>query len=175
MVNYFFESFWFRIDGPSKTQIFYFSFFHVDDFLTTFTKDLMKKPPAVIKDIRSSYKWLLSHKDLRSRNFRQWNNDPLKIFWILHRNLFSLFISLNGKIFATSCLMIHAKYVAVIYFIQNWSFAKQPFINYRSLKKWFWAVIFAKWRDIEWPGDVVLAFLMPFLKSVDTFFYCFCC
>ena len=27
----------------------------------------------------------------------------------------------------------------------------------------------AKWQDREWSGDVVLAFLMSFLKSVDTF------
>ena len=49
----------------------YFFIFHLidfDDFLTAFAKNLMKRPSVFMIDIKSSYKLLLSHKDLRSRN-----------------------------------------------------------------------------------------------------------
>ena len=38
-----FESSWFRFDGPSKTLVFYFSFFNFGDFLTTISESHMKK------------------------------------------------------------------------------------------------------------------------------------
>ena len=60
-----FESCWFRLDRLSKTLVFYFSFFNFDDFLTTFAKNLMKKWYVFTAGIKSSYKFLLSHKDLR--------------------------------------------------------------------------------------------------------------
>ena len=52
-------------------QKHYFFIFHsidFDSFLTAFAKNLMKRPPAFMIDIKSLYKLLLSHKDLRSRN-----------------------------------------------------------------------------------------------------------
>ena len=95
--KWFFERSWFRFDGPSKTQFFYFSFFHFDKFLTTFTKNLLEKLPIFITDIKSLYKLLLSNKDLRSGNVWQWNDGPLNFFWILHRSAFSLFIFIKWK------------------------------------------------------------------------------
>ena len=92
-----FESSWFRFDGPSKTLVFYFSFFNFDDFQTAFAKNLMKKWHVFITDIKSSYKFLLSHKDLRSRNFWQWNDGPLNFFAKLNGNAFSLFIFIKWK------------------------------------------------------------------------------
>ena len=55
--------------GCQKTLLFYFSFFDFDDFLTVFAKNLMKRTPAFIIDIKCSYKLLLSHKDLMSKIF----------------------------------------------------------------------------------------------------------
>ena len=49
--------------------VFYFLFFHFDDFLITFAKDLSKKPPVFITNIKSSEDFLYFHKGLRSRNF----------------------------------------------------------------------------------------------------------
>ena len=95
--KWFFESSWFRFDVPSNTQFFCFSYFHFDDFLATFTKILMKKPPVFTTYIKSSFKLLLSHQNLRSRNFWQWNDSPLKIFWILHGNALSLFVFSKWK------------------------------------------------------------------------------
>ena len=92
-----FESSWFRFDESSKTLVFYFSFFNFDDFLTTFAKNLMKKWYVFITDIKSSYKFLLSHKDLKSRNFWQWNGGPLNFFAKLNGNAFSLFIFIKWK------------------------------------------------------------------------------
>ena len=59
----------YRFDGPSNTLLVYFSFFDFDVVETTFAKNLMKRPPTFMIDIKISYKSLLSHKDLRSRNF----------------------------------------------------------------------------------------------------------
>ena len=92
-----FESSWFRFDGPSKTLVFYFSFFNFEDFQTAFAKNLMKKWHVFITDIKSSYKFLLSHKDLRSRNFSQWNDGPLNFFAKLNGNAFSLFTFVKWK------------------------------------------------------------------------------
>ena len=47
----------------------FFSLFDFDDFLTAFAKNHIKRPPVFVIDIKSSYKLLLSHKYLRSRNF----------------------------------------------------------------------------------------------------------
>ena len=94
MVNDFSKVLGLDLTGRRKWNFF---IFHFDDFLTTFTKSLLKKPPAFITDLKSSYKLLLSHKDLRSRKFWQWNDGPLKFFWILHGNTFSLFIFIKWK------------------------------------------------------------------------------
>ena len=64
-----FSNFLYRFDGLSKMLLFYFSFFDFENFLTAFAKNLMKRPPAFIVEIKSSYKLLLSQKGLRSRNF----------------------------------------------------------------------------------------------------------
>ena len=92
-----FENFWFRLYGLRKMLVFYFSFNHFDDFLTTFAKDLMKKPPVLITNIKSSFIINL-YKDLRSSNettvfFKKWKNYAFwrlilrnvkrKKFWIL--------------------------------------------------------------------------------------------
>ena len=74
----YFEKFWFRFDGPKKTLVFCFSFFHFDDFLTTFAKDLIKKPPVFVTNTKSTHNLLHFHKDLRSRNFWQWSDGSLK-------------------------------------------------------------------------------------------------
>ena len=92
-----FENFSYRFDRPSKTLLFYFSFFDFDDFLTTFEKNLLKTPPVFMIVIRSSYKLLISHKDLKSRNFWQWNDGPLNIFKNLYWNVFSLFVFIKRK------------------------------------------------------------------------------
>ena len=92
-----FENFPHRFDGPSKTLLLYFSFFDFDNFLTAFSKNLMKKPPVFMIDIKSSYKLLLSHKHLRYRNFWQWNDGCFKFFWNLHGNAFLLFIFIKWK------------------------------------------------------------------------------
>ena len=47
----------------------FFSFFDFDDFPTAFAKNHIKRPPVFMIDIKSSCKLILSHKDLRSRNF----------------------------------------------------------------------------------------------------------
>ena len=73
-----FEKFWFRFYGPRKTLVFYFSVFHFDNFLTSFAKDLMKKPTIFITNIKSTHNFLHFHKDLGSRNFWQWND---ALFW----------------------------------------------------------------------------------------------
>ena len=49
--------------------LFYFSFLDFDDFVTAFAKNFMKRPPVFMIDVKSLYKLLLSHKNLRSRNF----------------------------------------------------------------------------------------------------------
>ena len=68
------KSFDLDFTGPPKNASFWFSFFHFDDFLTTFAKDLMKKPTIFITNIKSTQNFLHFYKDLRSRNFWQWNN-----------------------------------------------------------------------------------------------------
>ena len=92
-----FENFLYWFDGPSKTLLFYFSFVDFDHFLTAFAKNLMQRPPVFIINIKSSYKLLLSHKDLRSRNFWQWNDGPLNIFKNLYGNASSLFVLIKRK------------------------------------------------------------------------------
>ena len=77
--------FWFRFYAPKKTLVFCFSFFHFDDFLTTFAKYLIKKPPVFKTNIKSTHNFLHFHKDLGSRNFwkrrpflRKWKNYALR-------------------------------------------------------------------------------------------------
>ena len=77
-------------------------------------------------DIKSSYKLLLSHKDLRSTSCSQWNNSPLSI--CTEKRFYCLF-SLNEKTIAICHLMIHIKCVTVICFNENWSPLKRPFWN----------------------------------------------
>ena len=60
-------------------------------------KNLMKRSPTFMIDIESLYKLILSHKDLRSRNFWQWNNGPLNIFKNLYGNASSLFVFIKQK------------------------------------------------------------------------------
>ena len=92
-----FENFSYRFDPLSNTLLFYFSFFDFDDFLTPFAKNLMKRPPVYMINIKSSYRLLLSHKDLRSRNLWQWNSGPLNIFKNLYGNELSLFVFIKQK------------------------------------------------------------------------------
>ena len=95
----FFDSSCFRFNGPSKAQSFYFSFFHFDDFLTFFTKNIMKKPPTFITVIKSSYiNYYSLTKIWDLEFFFQWNDGLLKIFWILLGKAFSsLFIFIKFK------------------------------------------------------------------------------
>ena len=92
-----FENFSYRFDGPSKMLLFCFSFLDFDDVLTTFAKNLMKRPAVFTIDIKSSFKLLLSHKELRTRNFWQWNDGPFNIFKNLYGNAFSLFVFIKPK------------------------------------------------------------------------------
>ena len=46
-------NFFLRFGGPSKTLVFQFSFFNLDDFLTAFRKDFLKKPPVFITNVKS--------------------------------------------------------------------------------------------------------------------------
>ena len=62
------EIIWFRLYEPKNTLVFCFSFFHFDDFLTTFAKDLIQKPPVFITNIKSTHNFLHFHKNLRSKS-----------------------------------------------------------------------------------------------------------
>ena len=93
-------------------------------------------------DIKSSYKLLLSHKDLRSRNFWQWNDDPLKIFKNLYGNAFSLLVFIKGKIIAVCHLMIHIKCGAIIFLNENWRSLKQRFWNNGSSNMLSFSIFF---------------------------------
>ena len=119
------------LTSRQKHYFFIFHFIDFDDFLTTFAKNLMKRPPAFMIDIKSLYKLLLSHKDLRSRNIWQWNDGLLNIFKNLYGNMFSCLFSLNEKVVAMCHLMIHIKCAAIICVNENWSALKWPFSNNR--------------------------------------------
>ena len=67
-----------------------------------------KKSPVFITNIKSSHNFLHFYRDLRSRNFWQWNESPLKIFWKLHENAFSLHISAKFRKFET-CIDIEMR------------------------------------------------------------------
>ena len=99
------ENFSYRFDGPLKWLPFLLFIFDFDDFLTAFAKNLMSRPPVFMIDIKSFYKLLLFHKDLKSRNFWQWNSGPLNIFKNWYGNAFSLLFSLNEKIIVMCHLM----------------------------------------------------------------------
>ena len=123
----FWKIFLYRFDGLSKTLLFYFSFFDFDDFLTAFPKNLIKMPAIFMIDIKSLYELLLCHKDLRSRNFWQWNDGSF--LKICTETCFHCLFSLNEKVIAMCHLMIHIKCVAAICFNENWSSLKRPFWN----------------------------------------------
>ena len=103
-----FEKFQFRFCGSKRRLVFCFSLFHLDNFLTAFAKDLIKKPPVFITNIESNHNFLRFHKDLRYRNFWQWSDGPLKILWIYHGNMFSLQISAKFSKFET-CIYIEMR------------------------------------------------------------------
>ena len=120
----------FRIDLTDRQKRYLLFFiFDFDAFLTAFVKNLMKRPPVFMIDIKSSYKLLLSHKNLRSRNFYS-ETTTLQIFlkncW---ETRFHCLFSLNEKIIAMCHLMIHIKFVAIICFNENWSSLKGSFWN----------------------------------------------
>ena len=69
-----FERFCFGLDGQSKMQLFHFY-----GFLTSFSKNLMKKPLVFRMEIQSSHKLLFFCKNLRSRNFWERSYSPLKL------------------------------------------------------------------------------------------------
>ena len=85
------------LTGRQKRNFFIFHFIDFDYFLTAFAKDPMKRPPVFMTDIKSSYKLLLSHKDLRSRNIWQWNDGLLNIFKNWYGNAFPLFVCNKRK------------------------------------------------------------------------------
>ena len=72
------KSFALDFTGPKIRYVFCGSFFHFGDFLTAFDKDLVKKPPVFITNIKNAHNLLHFYKDWKSRNFWQWNNGPLK-------------------------------------------------------------------------------------------------
>ena len=114
------------LTSRQKRYFFIFRFINFDDFLTAFVKNLMKRPSVFMIDIKSSYKLLLSHKDLRSRNIWQWN-DGLKN---LYGNTSSLFVFIKRKkLLQHDIKMIHIKCIAIIPFNENWSSFKRPFWN----------------------------------------------
>lgn len=122
---------WFRFDGTSNTRVFEHSFFLFWQFSNHFCQKSYEKATRFIMDIKSSCKLLLSHDDMRYRNYWKENGRPLIFFkFCTETRLFVCFLSLNGKFIANSCLMRHLKCVAIIYFIENWSFAKRLFPNY---------------------------------------------
>ena len=123
----FWKFFLYRFDGLSKMLLFYFSFFDFDNFLTAFPKNLIKMPAIFMIDIKSLYELLLRHKDLRSRNFWQWNDGPF--LKICTETCFHCLLSLNEKVIAMCHLMIYIKCVAAICFNENWSSLKRPFWN----------------------------------------------
>ena len=97
-----FEKFWFRFYGPRKMPVLYFSIFDFDNFLTTFAKDLMKKPIIFITNIKSTHNFLhLEISDNETTTF-------LKILWKLHGNVFSLQISATIRKFET-CIYIEIR------------------------------------------------------------------
>ena len=112
-----------------QNATFYFSFFDFDNILTAFGKNLMKKPPVFMIDIKSSYKLLLSYKDLRSKNFWQWKDGPLNIFINLYRNAFSLFVFIKQKSHCKVSFNDTNKMFCFNYFNENWSSLKWLFWN----------------------------------------------
>ena len=56
------------ISRAIQNATFAFFIFHFYTILAPFAKNLMKKPPVSMTDIKSSHKLLLSWKNLRSRN-----------------------------------------------------------------------------------------------------------
>ena len=48
-------------------------------------------------DFEGSYKVLPRHKYFWSKHFRQWNDDPFKMFWNLRGNALSFFIFSKWK------------------------------------------------------------------------------
>ena len=88
----------------------------------------MKRPLAFMIDIKRFYKLLLAYKDLRYRNFCQWNATALSIKICTEMHFRCLF-SLNEKIIVMCHLMIHIKCVTVICFNEDWSSVKRPFRN----------------------------------------------
>ena len=104
----------FHICLTSRQKCYFFIFrFNFDDFLTAIVKNLMKRPSVFMIYIKSLYKLLLSHKDLRSRNIWQWN-DGLKN---LYGNTSSLFVFIKRKkLLQHDIKMIHIKCIAIIPF-----------------------------------------------------------
>ena len=132
-----FEISWFRFDGSSKTRLFHFSFVHFYDFLTSFAKNLMKKPPVFITDIKSSHKFYSLANIWDLQTFDKETTAISNFLEICTETHFCCLFSLTGKIIGILCLLIDIKCLVSIYFIENYSFAKRPFPNYGSLKMVF--------------------------------------
>ena len=88
-----FEKVWFRFYRPKKNASFFIFIFALWRLSNHFCKDLTKKPPVFITNTKTFQNFLDFYKDLRSRNFWQWNDSPLKTLWKFHGNAFSLQIS----------------------------------------------------------------------------------
>ena len=110
--------------GCQKRYFLIFLFFDFDDFLIVFAKNLMKRTPAFLIDIRCSYKLLLTHKDLRSKIFDREARTLEILLKLCTETRFHCLFSLNKKVIAMCYLMIHIKCVAAICFSENWSSLK---------------------------------------------------
>ena len=74
--------------GPENASFLFFIFFLLGRYSRHFCQRSYGKPPVFITNIKSSHNFPHFHKDLRSRNFGQWNSGPLKkwknfAFWRL--------------------------------------------------------------------------------------------
>ena len=103
----------FRLNRPSKKLLLNFHCFYFDDFLTSFAKNVIKKPPV----------FLLLSKICMNYYF------PTKIWCLWAETRFCCLFSLNQKIVAMFHLMIPIKYIAVFPFHENSRRIKQSFLN----------------------------------------------
>ena len=64
--------------AQKNASFLFFIFFLLGRYSRHFCQRSYGKPPVFITNIKSSHNFPHFHKDLRSRNFGQWNSGPLK-------------------------------------------------------------------------------------------------
>ena len=109
-----------------KTLVFNSSFFDFGAFLRDFAENLVEKPDVFKTDIKSSCKFLLFDKDLRSRNFSLRNDGPLnnfrKLEWKRHfignfcqnHEISDLLFNWNAEFPLHYCCVLKNKFLKVL-------------------------------------------------------------